>query len=94
MQLGQLKGINAEKDANRKDSRKKKNESKRIQGLVDFQMDQERKKHRQVVEKLHTDMSYMQQQIYEEQRTRSDLEKEITQLRAFAEVTIFENILN
>lgn len=94
MQLGQLKGINAEKDASRKDSRKKKNESKRIQGLVDFQMDQERKKHRQAVEKFNVDMSDLQHQIYEEQRIRLDLEKEVSQLRSFAQVRIYFKIFN
>lgn len=84
MQLGQLKGINAEKN----DSRKKKNESKRIQGLVDFQMNQERKKHRQIIEKMDTTMNELQNQIYEEQRNRLELEKEVAQLRAFAQVNL------
>lgn len=80
-----MKGI-AEQDNKPSRGNKKKNEEKRIRDLVEQQLEQERRVHRQSMEKMQQDLNYMQEQLYEEQRQREVLENELCEYKAFAEV--------
>ncbi|KAI1728344.1 protein kinase domain-containing protein [Ditylenchus destructor] len=84
--VGKMKGIGDDSLVSRTNSKKKKVEQKRAQALkAEVELEQERIQHRQAMEKVEQDMSFMQQQIYEEQSTRIELENEVAELRAFAE---------
>nr|CAD2161534.1 unnamed protein product [Meloidogyne enterolobii] len=76
--LGRQKGINDD-SAGRANSKKKKKhvDEKRVRDLVEFQMEQERKKYLQKIAQLEEIIQDLHQNLVEEQRKKADLIDEV-----------------
>lgn len=76
--LGRQKGINDD-SAGRANSKKKKKhvDEKRVRDLVEFQMEQERKKYHQKIAQLEEIIQDLHQNLVEEQRKKADLIDEV-----------------
>ena len=86
-QIGKTKGIESHNEVSgRANSKKKKNDARRINELVDLKTEQLRNDLRKAEEKYHVDIDYMQQQLREEQMNVNALQNELTESREFTEV--------
>ena len=77
--LGRQKGIvddSASKTANSK-KKKKREEEKRVRDLVEFQLEQDRKKLQQEKALYEDKIEFLHSQLYEEQQASNDLKDEL-----------------
>lgn len=77
--MGMQKGITDEDASGRANSKKKKKrqDEKRVRGMVEFQMEQERKKYVQKIKETEDNVQYLMQQLGEEQLKSLELNEKL-----------------
>jgi predicted RNase H-like nuclease (RuvC/YqgF family) len=79
VQLGNQKGITDDRTHSKK--KKKREEEKRVKDLVEFQMEQERKKHTKEINTKEESIQMLNQLLYEEQTISANLRDELKRYR-------------
>lgn len=87
--MGLQKGINDDAGGRINSKKKKKREEeKRIRDMVEFQLEQERKKYLQKIKETEDNVQYLMQQLAEEQMKNTELSEELQIYRAKGEVPV------